>query len=394
MLSTRVIRRCLAIASAVALAVIMSAAPAAAHSHHPAPATLVGVETYNLDFGGDLSLLFDPSTPLLTATSTVWAQTVASNIPERAAGVAREIGRHQPDVVGLQEVSIWRTAPAALTASGVAPTGAFTTDYDALASLIAALKAQGTPYRAIVSAKTFGNDALPLPAMTATGLRLVTFADYNVVLVREKSLRHGLRYRNAQTHTYQATLPVTVAGVSLDVTRAWAQVDITKGSAKFRFVDTHLEAFGVPPLKDQVRNPQAQELVATLATSRLPVVLVGDINARPTMCKDIPRTDPIEHVLDQNYVAYATITKAGYREVWPMLHPKAPCVPASWTSGQNSLDGAASTLTHRIDDVFLTRGISPVKVRVLGASPWDKTASGLWPSDHASTWALLRFASR
>lgn len=392
MLSLRTGRRLLTVAAAAALAATMSAAPADAGTHHRHTA-VIEVQTYNLDFGGDLSLLFG-DTPLLQATSTIWAQTVASNIPERAAAVAREIGTRQPDLVGLQETSVWRSAPAALTESGISVTGPFVTEYDALADLLAALDAQGTPYRAVVTDKTFGNEAFPLPAVTATGLRVITFADYNVVLVREKSLRQGMSYRNEQFHTYQASLPVTVAGQQIAVTRGWAQVDVALHGARIRFVDTHLEAYGVPPLKDQVRNPQAQELVAALDASPYPVVLVGDLNTRPTMCTDIPRDDPFEHVLDQNVVAYGTIVAAGYREVWPVLHPDAPCSPAGWTSGQASLDGAVSTLTHRIDDVFVTPGVTPLVVRVMGASPWDKTPSGLWPSDHASTWAQLRVTTR
>ncbi len=382
--------RLLAVASALALGVSLSVAPAASadQGHH---STVVEVQTYNLDFGGDLSALFAPGADLVTATSTIWAETVASNIPERAAGVAASIAARQPDLVGLQEVSTWRTAPAVPTSpTTVAPTGPFVTDYDALASLLAALKALGTPYRAVAVDTTFSNEAFPLPAVTATGLRLVTFTDYNVILVRVKSLHQGMRISNPQTHTYQASLPVSVAGMDIAVTRGWAQVDVSTEGQRFRFIDTHFEAWGVPPMKDQVRNPQAMEMAAVVGASRLPVVLVGDINSRPTMCTDIPRTDPFEHVLDQNVVAYGILTDAGLREVWPTLYPRKACAPSGWTSGQLTLQTPQSMLTHRIDDVFVSKGITPLVARVVGGKTADRTPSGLWPSDHASTWAALR----
>ena len=185
--------RLLAATAALALGLSLSVAPAASADpgHH---ATVVEVQTYNMDFGGDLSALFAPGADLIAATSLIWAETVASNIPERATAVADEIATRQPDLVGLQEVSTWRTAPATPTSpTTVAPTGPFVTDYDALASLLAALRGLGTPYRAVVVDTTFSNEAFPLPAVTATGLRLVAFTDYNVVLVREKSLRQGMR---------------------------------------------------------------------------------------------------------------------------------------------------------------------------------------------------------
>jgi endonuclease/exonuclease/phosphatase family metal-dependent hydrolase len=132
------------------------------------------------------------------------------------------------------------------------------------------------------------------------------------------------------------------------------------------------------------------EMAAVVGASRLPVVLVGDINSRPTMCTDIPRTDPFEHVLDQNVVAYGILTDAGLREVWPTLYPRKACAPSGWTSGQLTLQTPQSMLTHRIDDVFVSKGITPLVARVVGGKTADRTPSGLWPSDHASTWAALR----
>ena len=56
----------------------------------------------------------------------------ASDIPARAQAVARQIVAKQPDLVGLQEVSTWASAPATLAARPSLPTGPFVTDYDAL----------------------------------------------------------------------------------------------------------------------------------------------------------------------------------------------------------------------------------------------------------------------
>lgn len=380
----RTLRSVVAVVGGAALAITLTALPAQAHHSSPAPAT-VAVQTYNMDFGGDLSHLFDPSLDLVTATSTVWAETVSSDIPTRARGVARSIARLQPDLVGLQEVSTWRTAP---TLDGRTPSGAFVTDYDSLSSLLAALARLGTPYRAVAVDTTFTNEAFPLPAMTSSGLRLVAFTDYNVILVRQRSLGQ-LRLSSIQTGTYVARLPVTVAGIDIQVTRGWAQTDVTLHGRSFRFVDTHLEAFGAPgTLKDQVRNPQAQELAYRIAQSPIPVVLVGDINARPDMCTDIPRTDPAEHALDQNVVAYTTLRESGLTEAWYAVHRDDPCAPRSWTSGSRILDDPTNLLTHRIDDVFTSSGARTLAVRVTGNRPWSMTG-GLWPSDHASTWALV-----
>jgi endonuclease/exonuclease/phosphatase family metal-dependent hydrolase len=385
--------RLLTAITALGVGLALTLAPTTTASAHPRGHDVtLSVETYNMDGGGDLTPLFAGG-DLVTATSTVWASIAQSNIPGRAVGVARDIARMQPDVVGLQEAAVWSSAPAAATSpTSVVPTGPFAVQFDSLASLLAALKSLGSPYRVVVKDKTFGNEAFPLPAMTSpTQLSLVTFTDYNVILVRERSLARGLHVRNASAHTYQAALPVSVAGMQIAVTRGWAQVDVPLQGKRVRVVDTHFEAFGTPPIKDDARNPQALELAALVSswTRQLPVIVVGDINARPTMCTTIPRTDPFEHTLDQNVVAYGILTKAGLTEVWPALHPKAPCAPRSWTSGSRELDDPAGILTHRIDDVFFSARITPLKVRIVGTRTWEM-AGGLWPSDHASTWALLR----
>jgi endonuclease/exonuclease/phosphatase family metal-dependent hydrolase len=74
-----------------------------------------------------------------------------------------------------------------------------------------------------------------------------------------------------------------------------------------------------------------------------------------------------------------------------MVYPKAPCGSVGWTSGQDSLTGPSSTLDHRIDDVFVSKQFSALEAVVVGEEQSDRsTPNGLWPSDHASTWAKIR----
>ncbi len=119
-------------------------------------------------------------------------------------------------------------------------------------------------------------------------------------------------------------------------------------------------------------------------------MLVGDVNVRPTMCKDVRLGQP-EWPADQNIVAYQTLLDAGLKEVWPLVYPRNPCGPAGWTSGQDSLSGPGSTLDHRIDDVFVTKEFKALQADVVGDEQADRSQpNGLWPSDHASTWAKIR----
>ncbi|MCU0266192.1 MAG: endonuclease/exonuclease/phosphatase family protein [Actinomycetia bacterium] len=372
--------------AAVAATVIAASAPAAAAAAPPGPQTpssgVGGVQIYNMYFGADLQPLFAPGADPIAATSAIWTEMQDSKIPERAIAVARQIVAEQPDLVGLNEVSTW--------ASSASPTGPFVTDYDALSLLLADLAALGTPYTFVTANTNFSNVTFPLPVITPTGLRFATFTDRDVILVRSASLSRGrIRLGATQNHTFAAKLQVSVAGQTIDVPRGWSAVDVTVRGRTFRFANTHFEAYGNPPLKDQIRNPQAVELAAAVTASPYPFVLVGDLNVRPTMCKDYRLGQP-EWAGDQNIVAYGTLEAAGLTEVWPLVYPRNPCGSAGWTSGQSALDNTASTLDHRIDDVFVSAGFTALEAEVVGDEEADRTPSGLWPSDHASTWARIR----
>src|SRR5258707_1154657 len=69
--------------------------------------------TRNMDAGTDFGPVLAAHTfpELLAGVAALYAEVQASNPPERAVAVAREIAAAQPDLVALQEVSQWRTGP-------------------------------------------------------------------------------------------------------------------------------------------------------------------------------------------------------------------------------------------------------------------------------------------
>ena len=378
-------------AGAAAAVLVLGGGPATAAPNLPETpsATVVSVQTYNMFFGADLTPLFGAQNPLIPA-SMMWARMQMSDIPGRAEAVAGVIAEQAPDLVGLQEVSTWRSAPATFAGGVVVPTGEWSTDYEVLDLLLADLAARGAPYELVVANTNFSNDALPLPVLTSRGLRLATLTDRDVILVKQSSLGpEAMTIAATDVGTYEAKLLFTLAGTPIDVPRGWASADVTLRDQTFRFLDTHLEAYGSAPLKDDVRNPQAVELAAIIDASPYPVVVVGDVKARPSMCTDERLGEP-EWPKDQDVVAYQTLLDAGLAEVWQTVYPNDPCGSGGWTSGQDSLDGAESTLGHRTDDVFISAGFTALAAGVVGDEDADRTPAGLWPSDHASTWAKVR----
>src|SRR5215831_13184522 len=69
--------------------------------------------TQNMYVGSSFAALSAAQTPdqLLAAVATIYNNILASKPAERAAAMAREIARHRPDLVALQEAAMLRTGP-------------------------------------------------------------------------------------------------------------------------------------------------------------------------------------------------------------------------------------------------------------------------------------------
>ncbi|MEK6277977.1 MAG: hypothetical protein AABM29_08195 [Actinomycetota bacterium] len=167
---------------------------------------------------------------------------------------------------------------------------------------------------------------------------------------------------------------MTVAGsAKIPVTRGWTKVDAkVRDSRKFRFVNTHLEAFDDETQRPSIRAKQAGELVAPggPAVSGLPVVLVCDCNSN----------DPGVQPGDEQ--AFQALAGAGFVKR-DTSNPLSCCL-----NDPNLVGGAPSDWDHKVDHV-LTDAPKKVKRKRSNVSGIG-TANGLWPSDHAGVFSALK----
>jgi len=84
---------------------------------------------------------------LVSASGAILRQVTATNFPMRAKGLAAEILEKQPDLVGLQEVALWRVGPPSIAPLLGAPKTATTVRYDYLDLLLNELNAGELRYR-------------------------------------------------------------------------------------------------------------------------------------------------------------------------------------------------------------------------------------------------------
>jgi len=101
------------------------------------------VMTRNMDSGSDFGFVVSATTPLdlVLGVTATYQEIQASNIPERAGGIAREIQATRPYLVGLQEVTRVRTGPFGGPATTVVA--------DGLTSLLASLAQRGLHYKPV-----------------------------------------------------------------------------------------------------------------------------------------------------------------------------------------------------------------------------------------------------
>jgi len=351
-----------ALAALTVAAVAIATGPARALATPPEQAERrFEVMTYNGYLGANLQLLFGITDPieLIDAAAAVFAHVDQVDFNVRAVAIARQIVEASPDVVGLQELSLWQTAPLSNPAQ-------LKTRYDFLQILLDELERQGHPYRAVSVNENFSG-ALPI---SATTLARLTMRD--VILARSDLSTSELKVSHPTSHNFQAKLPLAIGGNPIQVLRGWSSVDVKVRGKSYRFVNTHLEAFSAV-----IRNLQAQELAAWMSESPLPVVLVGDLNSLPT---DLAG-------------AYGIMLGAGFVDTWVEAMDGLP----GFTAGQDAdLMNLPSELDHTVDYVMHNEDgfvdAVPGSGDIIGEEVADRTPSGLWPSDHAGMSITLHIA--
>src|SRR3954468_18368826 len=317
------------------------------------------VMTRNLYLGADLIPLASApdESSFEQAAAQRYTTVLNNNFPKRAKAVAKEIRKTKPDLVALQEATTWRRGPAGVKDGPRTP--ATQVVYDSTKTLLKALKKAGTPYRAVV-----GRDWFDFEAPTALGYD-VRITQRNVILERKGSkVKIRKRFSGRFAHHFD---PPTVRGAAQQL-RGWVGVDATLAKRKFRFVDTHLEAYSAA-----IADQQMQELLASggpLASKARRSILTGDFNSAPGINAN-------DRGAARSANAYYPAIDAGFRN---------PLPPLGTCCFGEDLRNSAGPLDQWIDHVIVRPKIKAVRSGIVGT----KQVGGLYPSDHAGITATLR----
>ena len=331
--------------------------------------------TRNIYIGGDVDLVMgatDPNQiPLLVAK--IFQQVDSTNFPERAMSLAREIAWTQPHFVGLQEVSLIRyQSPGDAVIGGTTP--ATDTLYNYLGILLRALRANGAQYKV---AGVVENTDIELPMIVNQNppqFDDVRLTDYDVILVRR-----DIRISDVVSQNFQARL--VLPGSGIPVLRGFVAVKAKVGNQVYRVVNTHLEPADNPAILP-IQLGQARELLRRLHGETLPIIMLGDFNS------NAPDGETYKLILSQDYT-----------DIWTKNFLRHN--PDGFTFGHEyHLRNDVANFYRRIDYIFVRNKqqffprplFGPVFAIVVGDEYFNRTASGLWPSDHGGVVARFRMA--
>lgn len=330
----------------------------------PAPVTIM---TQNMDAGTDLAFAVGEllgGLPPGVGVELTFDEILASDIPQRAALLAARVADKKPDLLALQEATLWRTGASADTATTVL--------FDQLQLLLSSLAADGVPYD-IVAVNSLEDFAFPKASGGA--LRIT---DRNVLLMRSDLRPPAFHLSDVHANIFDAEYSL----LGLHVPSGWISTIVHTGNRHFRVVTTHLQS-AVPgdPTSIAVQTAQANQLIQELRNSTVPVVIAGDFNSDAIPGAIGPDSTPTVALIQAaGYMDTWTIAGSGPGPTWPWYlegHFPPPFVVHSFPF-------------ERIDLIF-SQGLNVIGVEhVLAPGP---AANHLpyFASDHAGVLATFEF---
>ena len=385
------------ITAIAALAVILPAQGEAKKKDKKKTDAKVTVMTRNVYLGADLSPALGAATipEAIDGAGEIYNEIERTNFPERAVPLAKEIKKSKADLVGLQEVATWYVQmPSDGGNPGTTGIGTDATDvkYDYLQEMLDNL---GGKYKVVTDQAEFegelpadidGSDATGGGPLAAFGADLDARLVMHDVILQKKGSKVSAKKSSVMQEHYKNVFVADVGGVPVTADRGWQSVDAkykkNKKSkpVKFRFVNTHLEAFGEPTIKEA----QAKELTkkgGPLKT-KMRTILVGDLNSALGVPHEVGTG--FNSGDDGDQLAFKALQAFGMKDYG--TGGDFTCCYGS------ALDIMEAPFDHTIDHVLANKKAKAKRIKafVTGNDEGEITSSGLWPSDHGGAVSKLK----
>ena len=374
--------RMIVIAGLAALAA--SVLPAVAEAKNKPPK--LNVLARNAYLGADLTaaLTAPDQATLFAEAGQIWRNMQETNFVARAKLLADEIVERNVDLVGVQEAALWRRGPAGAPDGPTTP--AEEVVYDFLHQLRSELRERGAVYD-VVSVQNEADFESPLDFGSGIPSYDGRLTMRDAILAKRSP---KLKVRNPRSENFGPRIPLDLPPAGdgpedLEVLRGWNAVEVVKlGGGKprnavrsrFRFVNTHLEAFSA-----FFRQAQASALIASgILNANKPVILVGDLNSDPDDPSISP--SPPDPFPTPNAAAYGLISDDGFVDRGVDVN--------TCCHDDDLLNAPPADFSSRIDHVLTKPALRQLGSALTGADEDLRTPTGLWPSDHGGVFSRLQ----
>ena len=362
----------------------------------PAQATeaQIKVMSRNLYLGADVGVAMKLLPKFSDAAQFMWDQMKANDFSKRAPKLAQEVITYKPDVIGLQEATIWyckknawskKTEVLNFTKQFLAATKNLGEEY-VLAEKNGVLARNPGYSIAPVPFLTMVNDPATFQPLFGQDKAACGFEIGDALAVKKSLAKNIQRVGNTeyeQTYTIIPTLMTIYRGYS------WADIDFN--GVLTRVVTTHLESIWD---KNKIPNSaiQAEQLVQDLSRTKLPLVVLGDFNSDPRDPRPATAPNPGEQPVasdncpaqvdrpviesaESTCNAYWIMKRSGFFDASP-----DPQNPANFTWGASALlagpeknryeaavtMGNPNGFTDRLDYVFIKNGVTSISSQIIG----------------------------
>jgi Endonuclease/Exonuclease/phosphatase family len=378
----------------------------------------VTVMSRNIYLGADVGVAMKLLPNFPAAAQFMWDQVRATDFSKRAPKLAAELAYAKPDVVGIQEATIWYCKKDLW--SGKVEV------FNFLDQLVAETKKTGIGY-SIARDPSSTNTSAFNPGYSIAAIPYLTkvvdpeifqplfkqnsascgFTIGDAILVRDDRKSDVLLVGNSEYKTTYSIIPTLMT-----IYRGYSWLDLKVAGSRVRIVTTHLESIWD---QDKIPNSvlQAEQLIDDLKTTSLPLIVMGDFNADPRDPRSSTEPNPGEQPVvgkacpkpaDHQCNAYWLMRGAGFINASPDENdPKN----FSWGAtallngpDSNRIDAAKKMgndfgFTDRLDYIFTKNVSANISSEMVGntwpegRSIWDCKSEKCFATDHAGVVATI-----
>jgi len=375
----------------------------------------ITVMSRNIYLGADVGVALELIPNFPKAAQFMWDQVKKTDFATRAPKLARESAQDRPEIIGVQEATIWYCKKDLFSDKVEV--------FNFLDQFISATKASGVGYSLAtangVEAFNLGYSIAAIPYVTKVrdpevfnpifgqDTASCGFTIGDALLVRDDVKDRIIQVGNTE---YDATY--SIVPTLMTIYRGYTWADFKVQDSVVRLITTHLES-----IWDENKVPnsalQAQQLVADLKDAKMPIVIMGDFNADYRDPRPQGEPNPGEQPVASETCptpggakcnAYSTMIEAGFENASPDAKN-----PRYFTWGASALlngpdkkrvldakkFGNQYGFTDRLDYIFTKNVYATVSSKIIGnvwpdgSGVWDCGKDKCFPSDHAGVVATI-----